>query len=129
MTDLTPLSAPGSFQISSNLIHSYTYWIGSGLANRFILSGKLMTVDEAKTSGLVNEIADLEKVVSKAEFQMKSYLSFDQEILMNTKQKLRKPWLDNLEMNPAEDLSQAVKLWWRPEIRKKIKVFIDSLKK
>lgn len=58
-----------NIQISNNLINSYTYWIGTGLANRYILSGTLLKVNEAKNCGLVDQVANLDDVVSAAESQ------------------------------------------------------------
>ena len=61
--------------------------------------------------------------------QMKKYLMADEEIFVNTKKKLRQDWLNKLEMNPQKDLGQAAELWWKPEIRAKMKAFVDSLQK
>jgi 3,2-trans-enoyl-CoA isomerase len=116
-------------QISNNLINSYAYWIGKGLANTYILSGTLLKVEDAKSCGLVDKVVALEEVLSSAESQMNKYLSFDHEIFINTKQKLRKEWLEGLEMDPAKDLAQATELWWKPSIRSKMKAFVESLQK
>lgn len=118
-----------NIQISNNLINSYAHWIGAGLANTYVLSGRLLKVEEAKTCGLIDEVVALEDVLITAESQMKKYVSFDQEIFANTKQKLRKNWLKGLEMDPSKDLSQATELWWKPEIRAKMKAFVESLQK
>ena len=118
-----------NIQISQNLIDAYSFWIGSGKAHQYILSGQLLKVDEAKEVGLIDEIVDLDRVLERAEEKMMSYLSSDDEILINTKKKLRKHWLENLETNPKKDLQQAAELWWKPEIRKKMEAFVMSLQK
>ncbi len=116
-----------NIQISSNLIRGYSFWLGEGKSNEFILDGKLLKVDEALSSGLVNAVYPLEDVLPKAEAKMKQYLRADEEIFKKTKYKLRKDWLDSLETNPEIDLEEAKMLWWKPEIRGKMKAFVDSL--
>ncbi|AXT55501.1 enoyl-CoA hydratase/isomerase family protein [Aquimarina sp. AD1] len=118
-----------NIQISNNLIRGYSYWLGEGKANECILGGKLLSVDEALDTGLVNEVCDLEEVLPKAEAKMKQYLQADEEIFKNTKYKLRRDWLESMEEDPKVDLEQAISLWWKPEIRAKMKAFVESLQK
>lgn len=118
-----------NIQISNNLIRGYSYWLGEGKANECILGGKLLNVEEALASGLVNEVCDLDEVLPKAEAKMRQYLQADEDIFKNTKYKLRKDWLEGMEENPKIDLEQAISLWWKPEIRAKMKAFVESLQK
>lgn len=118
-----------NIQISQNLIDAYAFWIGTGKAHQYILSGKLLKGQEAKEVGLVDQVVPLQEVLSTAENQMKVYLQADQEIFTNTKKKLRKHWLERLEMNPEKDLQQAAQLWWKPAIRAKMEAFVNSLQK
>ena len=118
-----------NIQISQNLINAYSYWIGKGKAHEYILSGKLLKVEEAKELGLINKVVALDDVLETAEKQMQLYLSADEEIFINTKRKLKKDLLDSLEMNPEKDLQQAIQLWWKPEIRAKMNAFVKSLQK
>lgn len=118
-----------NIQISHNLINAYSYWIGKGKAHEYILSGKLLKVEEAKEVGLINKVVALDDVLETAEKQMQLYLSANEEIFINTKRKLKKDLLDSLEMNPEKDLQQAIQLWWKPEIRAKMDAFVKSLQK
>lgn len=118
-----------NIQISKNLIDAYSFWIGSGLAHKYILNGKLLKVDEALEVGLIDEAIELEEVLPRAEKQMQKYLSFHQGIFKTTKQKLREDWLKKLERDPKKDLKEAADMWWQPEIRARLKAFIDSLQK
>lgn len=115
-----------NIQISQNLTEIYAFWIGEGLASRYILEGKLLTGKEAVSAGLVDELVPLENVIERAEKQMKIYNRADQEILFNTKSKLRKHLWDKLDMEAANSLKEASKLWWKPEIRAKMKAYVDS---
>jgi 3,2-trans-enoyl-CoA isomerase len=118
-----------SIQISKNLIDAYAFWIGYGKASQYILNGALLKVDEALEVGLIDEAVDLEEVLPRAEEQLKTYLSFHKGIFKNTKQKLRQDWLSKLETDPEKDLKQAAELWWQPEIRSRMKAFVESLQK
>lgn len=115
-----------NIQISQNLTEVYAFWMGDGLSSRYILQGKLLTGKEALASGLIDELVPLENVLERSEKQMKSYLQADQEILMNTKQKLRKHLLDKLDLKAENSLKEASELWWKPEIRAKMKGYVES---
>ena len=115
-----------NIQISQNLTEVYAFWMGEGLASRYILEGKLLTGKEALKAGLVDELVPLENVLERAEKQMKLYMSADQEILINTKRKLRKHLLDKLDLRAENSLKEASELWWKPEIRAKMKDYVES---
>nr|WP_299344989.1 enoyl-CoA hydratase/isomerase family protein [Allomuricauda sp.] len=112
-------------QISQDLAECYAYWLGKGLAHRYILEGKLLKGQEALSCGLVDELLPLEDVLPRAEKQMQHYLRADEEILRNTKVKLRKSLLDSLESNPKNAMNQAAELWWKPEIRAKMMAYVE----
>lgn len=57
---------------------------------------------------------------------MKYYLSANQEILINTKKKLRKHLWDKLDLDAENSLKEATILWWQPEIREKMKAYVES---
>lgn len=116
-------------QISNNIVNAYAFWIGNGRAHRYILDGKLLNVKEALECGLIDQVVPLEEVLPEAERKMKQFLHADETIFKNTKQKLRSGWVSNLETDGSKDLEEAIKLWWKPDIRTKMKAFIDSLQK
>jgi len=116
-----------NIQISDNLIEAYSFWIGKGNAHRYVLEGKLLNGAEALACGLVHELCPAEEVLEKAEQKMQHYLRADNEILINTKAKLRKSWLNNLSSNAAEDLAEAKRIWWKPEVRAKMGAYVDYL--
>ena len=115
-----------NIQISQNLTEIYAFWIGEGLAHRYIMEGKLLNGKEALASGLVDELVPLDMVLERAEKQMKHYLKVNQEILIITKKKLRKHLWDKLELNAENSLKEASILWWKPEIRSKMKAYVES---
>lgn len=115
-----------NIQISQNLTEIYAFWMGQGLANRYILEGKLLKGKEALKAGLVDDLVPLENVLERAEKQMKKYLTADQEIWINTKQKLRKHLWDKLDLNAENSMNEASELWWKPEIRAKLQAYVES---
>lgn len=116
-----------NIQVSQNLVEAYAFWIGKGLAHQYILEGKLLHVDEALACGLINESCPLEEVLPRAEKKMQHYLRADNNILINTKYKLRKSWLDNLDTKAEEELQQSLDIWWKPEVRMKMQMYIAML--
>lgn len=115
-----------NIQISQNLTEAYAFWMGTGRASRYILEGKLLSGHEALAAGLVDELVPLENVLERAEKQMQKYLRADQEILINTKKKLRKHLLEKLDEEGGSGLSEASELWWKPEIQAKMKAYVAS---
>lgn len=115
-----------NIQISQNLIEAYAFWIGEGLANRYILEGKLLSGPEALAAGLVDDLVPLEEVREQAETRMKHYLRADDEIWTNTKKKLRKHWLNKLDLDAGNSLKEAATLWWKPEIRAKMEAYVAT---
>ncbi len=115
-----------NIQISQNLTEAYAFWMGEGLANRYILEGKLLTGPEAVSAGLVDALVPLGQVVDHAENRMQHYMKADQEIWVNTKKKLRKQWLDRLDLDAKNSLKEAASLWWKPEIRAKMEAYVKS---
>ncbi|MCW5516192.1 enoyl-CoA hydratase/isomerase family protein [Muriicola sp. Z0-33] len=115
-----------NIQISQNLTEAYAFWMGEGLASRYILEGKLLTASEALSAGLVDELLPLEEVLSAAENKMQHYLKADTQIWRNTKNKLRKHWLDKLDLDAKNSLKEAATLWWKPEIRTKLEAYVES---
>ena len=57
---------------------------------------------------------------------MKQYLFADPDIFRNTKTKLRAKWWRGQSSEANNELEEAVKMWWKPENRAKIKFLIES---
>ena len=116
-------------QISQNLSEAYAFWIGDGRASRYILEGKLLSGREALSAGLVDELWPLERVLERAEIQMRTYLKADPEIWVSTKKKVRKHWVDRLDPDGKHSLKEASSMWWKPEIRQKMEAYVMSFSK
>ncbi|MGI9551929.1 MAG: enoyl-CoA hydratase/isomerase family protein [Aurantibacter sp.] len=114
-----------NIQISQNLTEAYAYWMGKGLANRYILEGKLLTGPEAVSAGLVDTLLPLDQVLEYAEDRMQHYMKADPEIWVNTKKKLRQHWLNKLDRDAGNSFKEATTLWWKPEIRAKMEAYVQ----
>lgn len=116
-----------NIQISKDLITGYSYWIGKGRASKYILEGKLLTGQEALDCNLVDEVVRPDQVLARAESKMKEYLRADDEILLHTKYELRREWIESLVTEPGEAFKRTLDIWWRPEIRARMKMMVDFL--
>ena len=115
--------------LSEDLIRGYAFWLGEGLANRYLLQGKLMTGQEALAVGFVDEVCPMDQVLERAEAQMQQYLKATTQIFQAIKSKSRKDWLSEMGKNGAAELEEGSKIWWNPKVRAKMKVFVDRLAK
>ncbi len=113
-------------QITRNLTEAYAFWLGRSLANKFILAGKLLNPQEAHEHQLVEEISPMEEVLMRAENKMKQFLEADPDIFQYTKKALRQPWFQAQNLEGEADLKQALKIWWKPEVRQRITALIES---
>lgn len=113
-------------QISNFLIEVYGYWLGRSEAYRNIMGGKLLSPKQALVAGLVNKLVIEDELLAEAEKQMRKYLSFNYDIVVNTKAKLRKQWFKNAPLD-YDELDLTLKVWWSDEVRASMKMFVDML--
>ena len=88
-----------------------------------------MTAMQAKAVGFVDEVCPLEEVVERAEQQMQQYLKAEPQIFQSIKYKARKSWLSQLGSSGEAELKENLEIWWKPEIRTRMKGFVDRLTK
>jgi 3,2-trans-enoyl-CoA isomerase len=115
--------------LSEDVISGYAFWLGRGLAARYLLKGKLMNATDAHTVGFVDEVCSMEKVLEQAEKQMQQYLKAEPQILQSIKFKARKSWLNQLGLNGEKELKESLEIWWKPEVRARMKGFVERLTK
>ena len=113
--------------LHQDIVDGYAFWLGKGLTARYLLEGKLMNPEEAKTAGYVDKVCPMEDVLENAEQQMATYLKADPQIFQSIKFKARKNWIENLGKNEDSEIAESLAIWWKPEVRKKMKKFVEKL--
>ena len=113
--------------LSEDIINGYSFWLGKGVAARLLLKGTLMNAKEAQAIGFVEEVCPLAEVLDRAEQQMKRYLQAEPQIFHNIKYKARKSWLSQLGSNAEIELQENLEIWWKPEVRIRMKGFVEML--
>jgi 3,2-trans-enoyl-CoA isomerase len=116
-----------NIQVTDILIKGYNFWIGQSKANEYLLEGKLATPSEALSVGLINAVVPESQLMQRAEQQMQQYLSADQDIFRLTKAKIRQDWLATIKDDDLSELDQALEIWWKPEVREKMGLFVQML--
>jgi len=115
--------------LSEDIINGYSFWLGKGVAARLLLKGTLMNAKEAQAVGFVEEVCPLAEVLDRAEQQMKRYLQAEPQIFKSIKSKVRKPWFSQLGSNAKMELQENLAIWWKPEVRTRMKGFVERLTK
>jgi 3,2-trans-enoyl-CoA isomerase len=119
---------PVGIIVPPSIVALYSFWLGQGKATQFLLEGKLHTVEEAHKIGLVDEVTSLELVNEKALAKLKQYTGFNAMAWRATKRNCRNELIK--AVIPQRDLhfENALKQWWKPEVRAALKAYIDSFK-
>src|SRR5690606_5763133 len=81
---------PVGLIVPDSIFELYYFWIGKSKAYQNMLEGKLLTVDEAKQHGLIDDTADISVLMTAAEKKIHSYLQYDQAVWQQSKLNLRK---------------------------------------
>lgn len=118
-----------NIQVPQVIADGYRFLLGNSKANEFMLNGDLLSSKKALEVGLIQDIATQEQLLELAEKQMQKYLSADEDIFINTKRKLRRDWLLNIDKDFDKELEETLNLWWKPEVRAKFETFVKSLTK
>lgn len=120
---------PVGIIVPPSIFHLYSFCIGRQQAARFLQEGRLLSVEEAVHSGLVDDtaagMADLER---KCMHYLERQAEFHQGAWRHTKKNIRKDLLRQLEVHKDIHFEQSLEQWWKPEVREMMQGFIDRLK-
>lgn len=119
---------PVGIIVPDSIFELYAFWIGRRKAYQYILEGKLLTVEEAKESGLVDEVADISYLMTVAEKKIQSYLQYDYTTWQQTKLNLRRELIEKVTADQSVTLNKVLEQWWAPRTRLIVKTIIDNLK-
>jgi 3,2-trans-enoyl-CoA isomerase len=119
---------PVGIIVPDNIFALYAFWIGERRAYQALMEGKLLTVDEALQIGLIDEISNLESVISTAEKKIRTYMQFNAATWSQSKLNLRKDVIAKANADQSANLQMMLKQWWAPETRKALQMIIQNLK-
>jgi enoyl-CoA hydratase/carnithine racemase len=119
---------PVGIIIPDSIFDLYAFWLGQRNAYQYLMEGKLLSVDEALEVGLIDEVCNLESVISTAEKKIRTYMQFNAATWSQSKLNLRKKLIAQATADQTEMLDMMLKQWWAPETRKVLQMIIQNLK-
>lgn len=120
---------PVGIIVPDGIFHLYAFWLGQANAYRFLLEGKLMRSEDALAVGLVDEVVDLNVLMTTSERKMKQYLQLDWTTWQQSKLNIRKELMAKVQADQSESLEMMLKQWWSPSTRSILHTIIQNLQK
>lgn len=118
---------PVGIIVPEGIFHLYSFWIGQAKAYRYLLEGKLLNPQQALEVGLIDEVVSPEKLRSRAEKQLLSFIQFDAETWQQSKINMRRSLIQQMAETPSDMLDKVLKQWWAPSTRSILKTIITNL--
>lgn len=118
---------PVGIIVPDSIFHLYSFWIGQAKAYQYLLEGKLLSPQQALEIGLVDEVVSAEKLRSRAERKLVSYLQYDANTLQQSKLNMRRTLIQQMTEMPDAILNEVLKQWWAPSTRSILKTIIANL--
>ncbi|MFT4968807.1 MAG: 3,2-trans-enoyl-CoA isomerase [Chitinophagales bacterium] len=100
------------------IYHLYESVIGSKLAMQFILEGKLLAINEALDTGLVDVSVPEDQVLATALEQLEKYLSLNKRTWQYSKLNMRQPLLAHFSHFDEDLKAEILGHWWSDDTRK-----------
>jgi Delta3-Delta2-enoyl-CoA isomerase len=119
---------PVGIIVPDGIFDLYAFWLGKRKAYQYLMEGKLLTVNEALDSGLIDEISAPESLLSTAEKKIRTYMQFSPVTWSQSKLNLRKDLINKWNADQTELLDKMLQQWWAPATRKGLQLMIENLK-
>ncbi len=119
---------PVGILVPHGILELYAFWLGKGKAYQALMQGHLFNSEDALVNGLINKVVPSDELLSRAEAQMKLYLSFPKSVWKQTKKNLRAKLIEDSKVS-KEDREKAMKQWWSEESRTVLGKIVDRLPK
>jgi Delta3-Delta2-enoyl-CoA isomerase len=118
---------PVGLIVPDSIFSLYAFWLGQATAYRFLLEGKLLTPEEARTTGLVDELIRPVSLQTAAERSLRKYLQFDVKTWQQSKSNLRRELVGKMNKDQSETLTHLLNQWWSPSTRSILRTIIQNL--
>ena len=115
--------------VPENIYELYAFWLGRRRAYQCLMQGRLMSVEEARAIGLVDEVLPMEDLLAKAEENLQRLLLLPDNILQDSKRNMRRALIETLENLPEIPKQMKLDSWFNPNSRAIMKMVVDSLTK
>ncbi|WP_293943294.1 MULTISPECIES: enoyl-CoA hydratase/isomerase family protein [unclassified Sphingobacterium] len=118
---------PVGLIVPESIFQLYAFWIGKRTAYQNLLEGKLLTPNEAKAQGLVDDVVPANMLFNTAAKKIKQISQFNQKTWQTSKLNFRKEIILKLRENREETIQGILEQWWLPSTRSILKSIIDNL--
>jgi len=118
---------PVGLIVPESIFQLYAFWIGKRTAYQNLLEGKLLTPNEAKAQGLVDDVVPANMLFNTATKKIKQITQFNQKTWQTSKLNFRKEIILKLRENREETIQGILEQWWLPSTRSILKSIIDNL--
>jgi len=118
---------PVGLIVPESIFQLYAFWIGRRNAYQNLLEGKLLTPNEAKAQGLVDDVVPANMLFNTATKKIKQISQLNQKTWRTSKLNFRKEIILKLRENREETIQGILEQWWLPSTRSILKSIIDNL--
>jgi len=118
---------PVGLIVPESIFQLYAFWIGRRNAYQNLLEGKLLTPNEAKAQGLVDDVVPANMLFNTATKKIKQISQLNQKTWRTSKLNFRKEIILKLRENREETIQGILEQWWLPSTRSILKTIIDTL--
>jgi len=90
------------------------FWVGSAAATKILFSGAMISAEEARSLGLVEEFEPEESVVNRARRFASDLGSRPASAFASIKSLLRRPVVEEIRRREQESIREFVEIWYSP---------------
>jgi enoyl-CoA hydratase/carnithine racemase len=120
---------PVGIVVPERILHLYGFWVGTRNAYQFLMEGRLLTPEEARNAGLIDEITEADELLNRAEIQLHKYLKLPQQTWRMSKINLRQGLLEKMQVDFEVSYGKAMEQFWSPENRAAMGKLVEKFKK
>jgi Delta3-Delta2-enoyl-CoA isomerase len=119
---------PVGILVPASVFNLYAFWLGQRKAYQYLMEGKLLSVNEALQTGLIDEISTPDNLMNVAVGKVLAYMKLNPVTWSESKLNLRKELLGKLKADQSDTLNKMLEQWWAPATRQSLQMLIQNLK-